>query len=354
MTISDTIRVAGVPKKAVQGTASAAPVSQTAKSLPGKSVQTVWKPTVRRKALPADSVYSADSSEVYVIPQAIRPAVPEGPRVKGQDFVTTSADLVCPVPECEPEEIDSVLRARETGLLTLQDGRAAGEQTEFRMAGDDYICSLLLVSFFISAWIVTRSRRYLTQGLKDFFNGYQRENMFDDSSDSRMPGRMFFSFVVSLSLGILMFSYQQHFQGDIFRLWSPYWVLAADVCCCWLAYGVRTACYVFVNSVFFERDRNEKWLESYRLLTVVSGVLLLPVVLFIVFNNLDFANWQILLFAIVAIIEIFLIFKTYRIFFEGTLGFLHIILYLCTLEFLPVLSVWKCMVWVTQELTKLV
>ena len=239
-------------------------------------------------------------------------------------------------------------------VVVPTDGKNAGDPLPFRMASDNYVGSILLVCFCIIALLVAHAQHYLALSVKEFFNDRQRENMFNDSSDGKVRGSFFFSLALSISLGVLFLDYQQLRMPEIFHEVSPYMVLGVNVAGCVIGYGVRTLLYAFVNMIFFDRDQNAKWMESYGLLTIAASIFIVPLALLVVFYELDFSEWQILFSLSVGLIEIFLIFKTYRVFFEGLLGVLRLILYLCALEFLPLLCMWKSMVWVVQELTKLV
>ena len=239
-------------------------------------------------------------------------------------------------------------------VVVPADGRVSGDLLPFSMTTDDYVGSALLMMLAISALLLARSSHFLLISAKAFFSTRKRENLFNDISDARMQGKFFFALVVCASLSILTYDYQQSFYSLSVQEVSPYLVLGVNFSIFSVGYLLRTVLYAFVNTVFFDKESNDNWMESYHLLTVVSGILFLPLALLVVFYELDFSNWQILFLFLASIVEIFLIFKTYHIFFEGALGFLHLILYLCTLEFLPLLTLWKGMVWVTQELTKLV
>ena len=239
-------------------------------------------------------------------------------------------------------------------VVVPADGRVSGDPIPFRMTTDDYVGSLLLFMLAISALLLARSAHYLLVSIKAFFSSRKRENLFSDLSDARMQGKYFFSLVLCVSLSILVYNYQQVFFPTVVDWVSPYLLLGGNFAILSMGYLSRTLLYAFVNTVFFDKESNACWQDAYHLLTVFSGVLFLPLALLVVFYEVDFSNWQILFLFSALIVEIFLIFKTYHIFFEGVLGFLHLILYLCTLEFLPLLTLLKGMVWMTQELTKLV
>ena len=239
-------------------------------------------------------------------------------------------------------------------VVVPEDGRVSGDLLPFNMNTDSYVGPVLLMVLAIAALLLARSCHYLVVNAKAFFSTRRRENLFNDSSDARMQGKYFFSFVLCFALGILMYDFQQVFYPSVTIEISPYMMMGVNLSLLGVGCFMRTVLFAFVNMVFFDRESNSKWLDAYHLLTVFSSVLFLSLALLVVFYEMDFSNWSILFLFMVLIVEIFLIFKTYHIFFEGGLGILHLILYLCSLEILPLLTLWKGMVWLTQELTKLV
>lgn len=232
----------------------------------------------------------------------------------------------------------------------LASGRLAGDPMPFRMGADPYVGSLLLTFFLMAMLIAARSRHYLVSGFKEFFSTRQRENLFSNYTESRLQGRTLFPVAFCVSLGVLFFAYQQQHLPEVVRVLPPYLLLGLNVASCSLAYALRFVLYAFVNAVFFSREQNARWAEAHGLLTVVASLLFLWLALLVVFYQLDFQSWTLLFFAFWGLLEFCLIFKTHCIFSEGRWGFLHIILYLCTLEFLPILSMWKALVWGAQEL----
>ena len=353
MIVSDTLRVDSMLPLVQHVTQVDTSIRVVEKAVDNLPVSTEMKRT--KSVVPAVEWVAPEEVEPYdtiIIPETLRPVEPD--TICFDSLVAGHFIWDKEIPSEDWLEGDSLMVEAWDRVMVPSDGRMAGDPLVFRMATDNYIGSSLLLCFFLIALLAARAQHYLALSIKEFFNDRPRENMFNDSSEARMQGKFFFSLAMCFSLGVLFLNYQQLFLSDVFREVSPYVVLGVNVAGCLLGYGLRTLLFAFVNTVFFDREQNAKWMEAYNLLTIAASILLVPLALLVVFYEMDFAKWQILFSLSVFLIEIFLIFKTYRVFFDGVLGCLYIILYLCTLEFLPLLSMWKGMVWVTQELTKLV
>lgn len=358
MIVSDTLRVNNLQPAVSPVVKTGSAYRTSAETLTSKSVK------VNRallKVRPTGNEVSAsewtvpaevEPYDTIIVPEAIRPV--EVRQINRDSLLADRFVWERKIPTEDWKDGDSLVVKGWERTIVPTDGKMAGDPLAFRMASDNYIGSSLLVCFVMIALLVAHAQHDLALGIKEFFNDRQRENMFNDSLEGNVRGDFFFSLALCFSLGVLFLDYQQIYLPDVFREVSPYMILGINVAGCLLGYGLKTLLYAFVNMVFFDRDQKSKWMESYGLLTIAASVVMVPLASLVVFYEMDFSEWRILFSLSVIMIEIFLIFKTYRVFFEGLLGVLRLILYLCALEFLPLLCMWKGMVWVTQELTKLV
>lgn len=306
-------------------------------------------PAGRAGALPSRAVRAEqpDTAVQPDIPAALRP-VEEGPVVPDSALQIMGR---CFDSWHEAVWVEDSLRLSSHEYFEKPcDGRQAGDPLSFRLVGDDGIAGSLLLLYLLVVLLVSRFRHSLHLRLKAFFQERLRENMFDASFETLGVGNLLFPFALCFSLGLLIFDYQRVVHAEFFAAQPPYGLLAADVGACLLAYLLRTLLYLFVNHVFFDHDSNARWREAYRFSTVTLSLLLLHLVLLVVFYEMDFKNWLLGFGFSVVLVEMCLIYKTYRIFFGRMLGYLHLILYFCALEILPLFSAWKGVRWMMQEL----
>lgn len=118
-----------------------------------------------------------------------------------------------------------------------------------------------------------------------------------------------------------------------------------------LALGITTTGYLLklglfkvVNWVFFDKAHTHAWEQSYADWTLLSGSIMYAVALLVVL--LDFSAHTITILAVVYIVlmEICLFFKAFHIFYIKKYGILRLIVYLCTLELMPLLLAAKALV----------
>ncbi len=252
------------------------------------------------------------------------------------------------------QQLDSLAgRADSTLIGTAPHAGMAGDPVPYQFRSDSLVTSLLMLSFFMAAWVISRSRRYLHKQIKDFFRHRDRENLFAERTESEMQGQAFLIFQTCLVLGTLFFDYTQECQTEVFNQVSPYKILASSVGIFCTFYLVKTILYHVVNSVFFNRKQRQQWSASYLLSILALGVALLPVSLLVVYFDLSLQHTAIVFIALLAVDKILLVYKCSRIFFNYPFGLLHLFLYFCTLEIAPIFVLFRILVYANNLLLTL-
>lgn len=192
----------------------------------------------------------------------------------------------------------------ETRTPALPSGRHSGRPAPLPFRTDDYVTSALLLCFFLGAWVVARSFRFIRQQIKDFFFTRQHDNLF--TPDAELRGQFFLVFQTCFVLSVLFFDYTQEYMTSVFNQVSPYKLLAADVAISLCYYAVKLTGYAFVNWIFFTKEQNERWSESYMLCLLALGTALYPVALLVVYFDLSFRATLIVCTIILGIVKVLL------------------------------------------------
>ena len=151
-------------------------------------------------------------------------------------------------------------------------------------------------------------------------------------------------------LGILFTDYTQEKLPAVFNQSSPYLVLLFGVTMCAAYFALKTVLYRLVNVTFFGRERAEAWRNAYSLVLTGEGLALLPVTLLLVYFDMDFETLTVSFVAVIAVAKLLLTWQTYRLFFGTPLGCVHLFLYFCGLEILPLALLWRALVFLSQYL----
>lgn len=221
----------------------------------------------------------------------------------------------------------------------------AADPYPYRMRSDDYVNAVLLLAFFLGALVISRSRRFLSQRIKDFFYTRGHEREATSSAAPELRGQVFLIFQTCFVLSLLFFNYTQNYLTDVFNRISPYILLGVDAGISVAYYLLKIGLYSLVNATFFDREKNVEWLDTYLLVTLGEGVLLLPLALLVVYFDLPFHTTAIVFLIVIVLLKILLFYKCLNIFFRRKWGFLHLILYFCTLEIAPMFVLWRAWVY---------
>ena len=95
---------------------------------------------------------------------------------------------------------------------------------------DDGITVVLLCCFFLSAYVLSRSRKFLLQLVKDFLLHRERTSIFATSTAADMRYLLLLILQTCILVGVCIFSYFNAgiSAGDLHRCVSPLFVLEVD------------------------------------------------------------------------------------------------------------------------------
>lgn len=218
----------------------------------------------------------------------------------------------------------------------------------YTLQGDTYVTGVIFLCFFLLVYVLMGGKRLFLQKIKSVFHERERQSLFDAEDRTGFSYRIYLFLLTSFLLGLLFFDYVQDYYPEIFNESSPYILLGVDVGMFIAYYLFKGTLYAFVNWIFFDRDRNNRWIDVYFFINYLMGITLFPLVLLVVYFNLP-PQSIILYVSIVAILYIIALFyKCFSIFFRERYGFLYLIVYFCTLEIIPFLLLWKVLIVVNE------
>ena len=114
---------------------------------------------------------------------------------------------------------------------------------------------------------------------------------------------------------LIFFIYTQSVRDLFMAQVSTHALLGAYVVVCWAYLGLKQLLYLFVNWVFFDKERRTAWMKSYSFLVSSESVLLFPLALIAVFFNLPVHEVMLCSCLLVGFVRILLFYKTFCIFF---------------------------------------
>ena len=217
----------------------------------------------------------------------------------------------------------------------------SGIPRSYQLWRDDWVTLFVLICFLLLVVVLK----------KDFFfpsKNAQKEEKAENNNS--LQTSLFMMFILSIMGGLGMFVFTQNhldlFLGQI----SPYMLIALYIGIWVIYFLTKVILSCFVNWIFFDKTKRKLWQKAVFYLTTAESLLFIPVIIVTVYFNLpaNISLWIIV--AIGLLIKILLLYKTFLIFFSKFYGTLHLIVYFCTLEIMPLLVVFKILIRVTDEL----
>lgn len=226
----------------------------------------------------------------------------------------------------------------------------AGDPVPYTMYGDHIITSLLLLSFVIAVISISNARNFLMRQAKNFF--YLSHGSTTEIMETATEMRLQFFLVLQccIMVALLFYFYTLNNIGETFVLDSPYLLIAIFLAMI-IAYFIGKALlYALVNGIFFGSKKSKQWITSMLFITSFEGVLLFPAVLMFMFLGMTTRDVVIYFIIALFLVKMLTFYKCYVTFFRRNEFKLQIILYLCTLEIVPLLAFWGALVTTANNL----
>lgn len=209
------------------------------------------------------------------------------------------------------------------------------------------ILSCLVLLMVVNRW---RHPSFREEARKFFFPAHHATSHDERDISSKEGVRMLVALFTCIQVALMMFSYA--YEQVIFtNVWSPWLLISSMTLGCFLFIILKQLLYHFVHIVFFEPWQNRQWRSQYAFLFTVESYLLFPVMLCLVYvlpNPLwaFYAGATVLLTA-----KILLLLKCFSTFFGKIYCIPQLFAYLCALEIVPLLLLWRFFSIIIHSLT---
>ena len=197
---------------------------------------------------------------------------------------------------------------------------------------DDGINVLLLCCFFLSSYVLSRSRKFLLQLVKDFLLHRERTSIFATSTATDMRYLLLLILQTCVLAGVAVFNYFSDVQPELVHHVPPFLLLGVYIGICLLYLFLKWLLYSFLGWIFFDESTTALWLESYSTLLYYLGFALFPFVLFIVYFDLNLQLTIIIGLFLAFFVKLLMFYKWLKLFCDNLYGSLLLILYFCALN----------------------
>lgn len=216
---------------------------------------------------------------------------------------------------------------------------------------DNMIAAILLLCFFISAFSLAHSRKYLLQQLKWFLFHRDRVSSFSSSTTADMRHLMLLVVQTCILSGIYLFNFSCDTFADLPYAEPIAFTLGIYIAACLSYFILKWLLYSFLGWIFFDKNRTAVWLESYSSLSYLLGFVLFPIVLLLVYFDLELKTLVIIGLILLAFAKILMFYKWIKLFSNALSDFFLLILYFCALEIAPCILFYSGMIKFNDLLT---
>ena len=214
----------------------------------------------------------------------------------------------------------------------------AATATPYQLQYDGWSGLLLFLCLLLAASLMLRLRKKFGELLRGVFfpiPGKMDEPLVDDPL--RYSTRLIAVCLFSLTAAMVTFTYTQHDAGYYPFAETPY-ILFGAFFVLWLAYFLmKRLTGNFVNWIFFQKEKIFTYQRAYTFFYATGSLLSLALAVVVVYLPVSPKEVLLMTLCLVFFVKISLLFKTYQLFFPKLYGTLHLIVYFCTLELMPLL-----------------
>lgn len=277
------------------------------------------------------------------------------------DWANTPNPLRTPTTKADPEIRDAAAKPLYHGKSLVQPDSVyrpeaiahrpgvAGDPVPYTIANDSLITSLLLVCFIFAAIAFANGGNFLQRQTKNFFRTQREGTTVISETSGELRFQFFLVAQTCLLFAIIFFFFSRDFLGQAFSV-AHYQVLAAFTGVFAGYFGAKALLYQTAGWVFFDKKKNEQWMKSFLFLSSTEGIALFPTVLLLAYFNLSIHGTAVYTISIIVIAKLLAFYKTRLIFFKGTGDILQFFLYFCTLELMPLCTLWGALTMMSDYL----
>lgn len=222
----------------------------------------------------------------------------------------------------------------------------AGEPIPYSIMRDDVLMTAILACLILTITGFSLSRHFLQKQVKNFFRIRHKESQDDAINTIEHRFQMLFSLQTCLLLGLISFFYVELKVADLFIV-NNHTVVAIFAAVFFGYVTIKSLLYQLTGNVFFTQRQTKLWMHDLLFILNMEGVLIFPLLLLQTFFSTPINATITGMIIIVCGCKLLTSYKLYIIFFRQKKAYLQNILYLCTLEIVPIAA----LIGILSELT---
>jgi hypothetical protein len=215
------------------------------------------------------------------------------------------------------------------------------QSNSFGYTMDNFILISIIFSFILLAWSKVFFGKYIIQILRAAFNYSEAFKLYRDHTSIVDRCYWLLNIIFTISGGIFLFHLLKIIKPALFDQ-NPFYTILGCFAFILTIYLSRYLINKIIGYLLNQQETFNEFIHSIFIYLKVMGLALLPLVTIISFVSADYRSLLLILGAtIIFLLYIISIFRATRIMFKKGILIFYWILYLCTIEFLPIILLYK-------------
>ena len=217
----------------------------------------------------------------------------------------------------------------------------AGEAIPYNFLGDNVVMALFVLNLVGMAYVFLMNGSSIVERAKSMFYHGKQSNPYTDRTHITKLCNLLLYMQTIFYCSIIAFGGIQY-TTPLTRGATPYIILAAFYLLIAVALLMKRGLYDICNLTLLSATIAREWKESYFFTIKLSGFILLPLAICIIFvKGFSITYYTIYLLFATLLYAVVVVYSAKKIIFKKKCIGLDIFLYLCALEFLPMAILWR-------------
>lgn len=202
---------------------------------------------------------------------------------------------------------------------------------------ENWVFVILVALFSILVLSIILSPSWLSSSIKVFFHSSDRRTYLEDKASSSLISRLLLLLLSSGVFSLYIYTVNLNLYPS-FKIYEFLNYLGLTLSFLILKFLI----FRFLGFVFLQKSTLTNALNSYFNIIIYLGILIFPLLILKIYTNLNLVIYIDTISMIIAIAaSIIMIIKLIQIFFHKSIASFYILLYLCTLEILPLILLFQ-------------
>lgn len=205
----------------------------------------------------------------------------------------------------------------------------------------DWMLGLIILVLIIFGWLRVGFGRYVQLAVQTAFNFYTAKRVREESNILRSRIFHFMNLLFFINLALFVTQWFDYKNWELLGL-SGIFLFLAFFAFVIVVYSLRGAIMAVIDFLFLAKGSFMYYTSTIFIYNRMIGLLLLPLIAVIPFINPQVTPWLFYAgFLVVVFFYVFRIFRGLNFGIKNRLSIFYLILYLCALEILPLLVLYK-------------